>query len=193
MGFQIGGIVILVLLYSIYFGKMVLQKRRRIQTNQIAKGNKPKRLFWTEWIMRIATYFIVCAEIISIVQNSTWVPGYLRGLGFMITLIGVMVFAVSVYTMKDSWRAGIPGNDKTEFITTGIYRFSRNPAFLGFDLTYIGILVMFFNWLLLICTGFAMIMLHFQILQEEIFLEKSFGKEYMAYKGYVNRYFGKRG
>ena len=40
--------------------------------------------------------------------------------------------------MKDSWQAGIPDKDKTELVTTGIYRFSRNPAFLGFDLMYVG-------------------------------------------------------
>ncbi len=43
--------------------------------------------------------------------------------------------------MKDSWRAGIPDSDKTELVTTGIYKYSRNPAFLGFDLQYMGVLL----------------------------------------------------
>ena len=43
--------------------------------------------------------------------------------------------------MRDFWRAGIPETDKTELVTEGIYQISRNPAFLGFDLLYIGILL----------------------------------------------------
>lgn len=43
--------------------------------------------------------------------------------------------------MRDSWRAGISETDKTELVTEGIYQISRNPAFLGFDLLYIGILL----------------------------------------------------
>lgn len=51
--------------------------------------------------------------------------------------------------MKDSWRAGIAENDKTEIVTSGIYQISRNPAFLGFDCVYIGLMLMFFKPILL--------------------------------------------
>ena len=53
---------------------------------------------------------------------------------------GDMVFVISVWTMKDSWRAGVSKTDQTELVTDGIYQISRNPAFLGFDLVYVGIL-----------------------------------------------------
>lgn len=43
--------------------------------------------------------------------------------------------------MRDSWSAGISETDKTELVTEGIYQFSRNPAFLEFNLLYIGILL----------------------------------------------------
>ena len=56
--------------------------------------------------------------------------------------------------MKDSWQAGIPDKDKTELVTTGIYRFSRNPAFLGFDLMYVGALLLYGNLLTL---GFSVL------------------------------------
>ncbi len=39
------------------------------------------------------------------------------------------------------WRAGVSEKEKTELVTAGIYRWSRNPAFLGFDLLYIGFLL----------------------------------------------------
>ena len=60
-------------------------------------------------------------------------------------------------------KAGVSKTDKTELVTTGIYQISRNPAFLGFDLLYIGTLLMFFNWILCFLTVFAVIMYHLQI------------------------------
>lgn len=46
-----------------------------------------------------------------------------------------------VLNMRDSWRVGVSKTDRTELVTSGIYQISRNPAFLGFDLLYIGILL----------------------------------------------------
>lgn len=74
-----------------------------------------------------------------------------------------------------------------------IYQISRNPAFLGFDLVYIGILLMFFNWVLFSSSVFAMLMLHLQIVKvEEEFLTTVFGDEYLAYRKKVRRYLGRR-
>ncbi len=95
--------------------------------------------------------------------------------------------------MRDSWRAGVSKTDKTELVTRGIYQISRNPAFLGFDLVYIGILLMFFNWALFGVSVFAIIMFHLQIVNvEEDFLIAAFGKEYLDYKRKVNRYLGRK-
>ena len=108
------------------------------------------------------------------------------------TVEGDAVFLLSVLCMKDSWRAGIPDKDKTELVTTGIYAFSRNPAFLGFDLMYIGVLLLYGNLLTLGFSLFAMMMLHLQILQEERFLASTFGEPYREYCRRVFRYLGRR-
>ena len=74
-----------------------------------------------------------------------------------------------------------------------IYWFSRNPAFLGFDLVYIGILLMFFHWILLAASVFAGVMLHLQIVYvEERFLKEVFGEEYLEYQKKVCRYLGRK-
>ncbi len=77
-------------------------------------------------------------------------------------------------------------------ITNGIYSWSRNPAFVGFDLLYTSIGLMFFNVPLLVVSVWAAVMLHLQILQEEEHMQKMFGKEYEEYKKHTMRYFGKR-
>lgn len=89
-------------------------------------------------------------------------------------MLGDMIFLVSVLCMKDSRRAGIPDKDRTTLVTTGIYRYSRNPAFLGFDFMYVGLLLMYFNLSMFVVSAFAIIMLHLQILQEERYLTASY-------------------
>lgn len=191
MLYQILGIGILLAFYSIYLGKMLLQRQKGIQTDHIAKGTKKGNLMTVEVLMKIATYSVLGVELISIAFNSAQLHWGARLIGFCIGVVGVIIFGISVYTMKDNWRAGIPQEAQTSMVTEGIYSVSRNPAFLGFDLAYIGILLMFFNWVLLAFTVFAIILLHLQILQEEAYLPTVFGEEYTAYHKRVKRYIGR--
>lgn len=189
---QLLGVMILVIFYSIYIGKMMLQKRKGIQTDQIAKGKKKGKRFYIELVMKIATYAVVVVEVISICVVRPQLPQMFLIVGVVMGFIGDAIFAMAVITMKDSWRAGIAENDKTEIITSGIYKISRNPAFLGFDCVYLGLVLMFFNLPLLLFSIFAMAMLHLQILQEEQYLPNVFGNDYIQYKNKVCRYLGRK-
>ena len=186
------GLLALLLFYGVYFGKMAMQKKQGIQIDHIAKGGKRGRLFRVEMTMKAATCAAPVAELISVFTGISLLPVFARYTGVLAAFAGVMCFAVSVYTMRDSWRAGIPEHDKTEMVTTGIYSISRNPAFLGFDMVYLGFLLMFFNPVLLVFTIFAVVMLHLQILQEEKFMADTFGSEYEKYRKHVFRYIGSK-
>ena len=189
---KIFGLWILAVFYGVYFGKSLIQKRKGIQTDQMAKGKEKGRRLSIERLLKIATYMVVPAEVISIITAEQTPVTALTALGVMLALAGDIFFIVSVVTMRDNWRAGIAENDKTEMVTKGIYAISRNPAFLGFDCVYIGFLLMFFNWPLLVLSVFAIVMLHLQILQEEKYLEETFGAEYTQYKAKTYRYLGRR-
>ena len=143
MAIQIAALAILAAFYGVYLGKMLAQRRRGIRTDQMARGNKRGRLFWTELLLKGVTCAVALAEAACALADWNSAPTWLRWLGLGLAAAGVGVFAASVYTMRDSWRAGIPREGETELVTAGIYRFSRNPAFLGFDLTYLGLLLPF--------------------------------------------------
>lgn len=147
---------------------------------------------YIELIMKTATYLVVVAEVISILVVQTGLPVIVVIMGAILGMAGDIIFAVAVVTMRDSWRAGIAEEDSREIITSGIYKISRNPAFLGFDCVYLGILLMFFNWILLFFSLFAAVMLHLQILQEETYLPAAFGEDYIKYKKRVCRYLGRK-
>lgn len=192
MMFQIIAILILAVFYGCYFIKMISQRKKGIQTDQIGKG-KVGFVKFIEITMKITTIIVPIAEIISIILNTSVLPVLARIVGICIAVTGVAVFITSVVTMRDSWRAGVSKTDKTDLVTNGIYRYSRNPAFLGFDLVYIGVLLMFFNLMLYIISLFGVVIFHLQIVNvEEDFLIEAFGEEYLNYRKKVCRYFGRK-
>lgn len=184
-------LLVLAVFYGIYFAKALLQKRRGIHTRQIGR-RKEKSIHTVELLMSIATLGVVAAQLLSIVLDWSCLPADARFSGFLVGLLGDLFFLLAVVCMRDSWRAGIPDKDKTALVTTGIYKVSRNPAFLGFDLQYLGVLLLYCNPLTAVFSLFAIVMLHLQILQEERYLTEAFGAPYRTYCSRVFRYLGRR-
>ena len=192
---KITALALLAIFYAEYFGKKAAQRRQGIQTNQIGIGSKPKRVLRIERLMGAATLLVVPVEVVSIIVFPQWtlIPCLrdcpaLQWAGLLLAASGLVFFIIAVLTMADSWRAGIPEKDRTQLVQSGIYRISRNPAFVGFDLMYIGLLLAFPNLLHLVFALFPVVMLHLQILQEEAYCRATFGAPYEAYCKKVRRY-----
>ena len=188
--YRLLALFVLAVFYGFYLVKQWRQKRRGIQTMQIGRG-KDTQTHTVETLMGIATVGIIPAQLLSITFDWSHLPANARFTGFCVGMVGDLIFLISVLCMKDSWRAGIPDSGKTELVTDGIYAYSRNPAFLGFDLQYVGVLLMFCNLLTASFTVFAVTMLHLQILQEERYLTVTFGSAYLDYRHRVFRYLGR--
>lgn len=192
MFFKIIALVLMASFYICYFTKMISQKRQGIDTDQLGKG-KEGFVKFIEITLKISTYLIIAIEVVSIIFYAGSVNDVFRIIGLIVLALGVIAFTVSVLRMKDNWRAGVQREEKTELVTTGIYSISRNPAFLGFDLMYIGIMIVFFNWYLCIATCLVMVLFHLQIVNvEEEFLVEAFGDEYIKYRKKVCRYLGRK-
>lgn len=186
-------IILFISFYGSYILKAILLKRKGIDTNRLGKGDKPKKTMTVEAALKCLTFLTITLQALCIVL-------YARGnffifiakhnyIGIFISTVGVVIFIISIITMKDSWRAGIDKKQKTELVTNGIYKISRNPAFLGFDLFYIGFTFMFANIILIAMSLISIIFLHIQIMEEEKFLANAFGEKYAEYKKKTARYF----
>ena len=138
--------------------------------------------------MSVATVLTVIASICSFIWVQNLPAIELRIAGIIIGVLAVIFFGLATITMKNNWRVGIP-EEKTSLVTEGIYKLSRNPAFVGFDLLYMAMCLMFFNIPLLVVSIWAAMMLHLQILQH---MHSMFGTEYDEYKKHTMRYFGRR-
>ncbi len=192
MSLKIITLALMATFYICYFAKMISQRKQGIKTDQLGKG-KVGFVKFIEVTLKITTYLLPVIQVISIVLYTGTAHIALRIIGVVITALGVMAFIISVVQMKDNWRAGVQREEKTNLVITGIYSISRNPAFLGFDLMYIGILFSFFNGYLCFATSFALVFFHLQIVNvEEEFLLEAFGQEYLEYKKKVCRYLGRK-
>ncbi len=191
MIYQLIAILILAVFYTFYFTKIIIQKQQSIKTNQMGIGNKPKRVIWIERMMCCATVLALLLAVGSIFLVKRFPVREVRILGIIIGISGLIFFASAIIAMKTSWRVGIPV-EKTSLITDGIYKWSRNPAFVGFDLIYLSMCLIFFNIPLMTVSVWAVVMLHLQILQEESHMYHMFGDEYKAYAQQTFRYFGKK-
>ena len=165
--------------YAIYFSKQLAQRRQGVRTNQIGRGDKTAGTLLVERLLGAATLSIVPVEAASILLGGPAGPTRFAA-GLALCLVGCAVFLAAVRGLGGSWRAGISAEKDTALVTGGVYAHSRNPAFLGFDLVYLGLLLWFFNWLHLAFALFAVLMLHLQILQEEAWLGETFGAAYRS-------------
>ena len=191
MVFQLSAAAILLVFYGFYVFKLISQNRRSIKTNQAGIGNKPPKVLITEKIMSLANVLVIVASVCSIFAVKNPPAEWVRIIGLLTGVLAIAIFGLAVITMKTSWRVGIP-EEKTELITSGIYQWSRNPAFVGFDLLYMSMCLLFFNIPLLVISLWAAVMLHLQILQEEEHMRRMFGGGYILYTERTSRYFGRR-
>lgn len=189
MIYQVSAILILLTFYIFYFSKLIIQNKQSIKTNQMGKGNKPKNVLMIERLVSVATVTNCVVGVFSIFLVKEFFTKEIRILGIIVGIIAIIFFAMATITMKTSWRVGIP-EEKTSLVTNGIYKISRNPAFVGFDLLYISVCLIFFNIPLLLASIWASVMLHLQILQEERHMSNMFGKEYEEYMKHTGRYMG---
>ena len=77
----------------------------------------------------------------------------------------------------------------SSLVTSGVYRYTRNPMYLGLSVTLMGWAVFLSNPLALLAVPlFVLYINRFQINPEERVLSSLFGAEYAAYKEKVRRW-----
>lgn len=187
------GFIAMALFYGSYLYKQILLKKQGISTNLLGRGEKPTRTFRVEMALKFATFSMVAIQVISLlVIKEVYLlltQPAIRFAGISIAFVGAAVFIIAMVYMKTSWRAGVDTSQRTALVTNGIYSISRNPAFLGFDLFYVGFALVFSNPIQIVFTLLCVLVLHLQILEEEKFLPTVFGTEYEEYKQVTGRYF----
>jgi protein-S-isoprenylcysteine O-methyltransferase Ste14 len=117
-------------------------------------------------------------------------PAWLEwGVGGLLVVAGLGLLMWFNTLFSRSGTAVEPWKPTTTIVTGGPYRFTRNPAYLGMALTYIGIAVLSSAvWVLLPLPVVIAVIDRGVIAREERYLERKFGEEYLAYRRRVRRW-----
>jgi protein-S-isoprenylcysteine O-methyltransferase Ste14 len=121
------------------------------------------------------------AQIIS----SPW-----RYLGLLPVLMGAALNLLADQAFKQHKTTVKPFEESTFMVTSGVFRISRNPMYLGFVLLLTGIVILLGSatpWL--VVAGFPVLMESLFIRIEEVMLEAQFGSTWLEYKQRVRRWF----
>jgi len=79
--------------------------------------------------------------------------------------------------------AVIPYKPATSLVTSGIYRWTRNPMYLGLALIYLGLALILNSLAALVLLPLVLSIIQSQVIaKEEAYLERTFGNDYVAYK-----------
>ncbi|MBM7869011.1 protein-S-isoprenylcysteine O-methyltransferase Ste14 [Clostridium pascui] len=194
---DIGSFALLCIFGISYISKLIiLAKKNNIKADVFGKGIKLKKTLVIEKCLKAVTFAglgIWAVDALIPVFAEKWFVRLYESFGtsffgLIITLIGVSFFILAMVFLKTSWRAGIDKSTKTELVTSGLYRYSRNPAFVGMDLMFIGTAVTHANLITIALAILVIIGLHLQILQEEKHMKQVFKKEYNEYANKTSRY-----
>lgn len=150
----------------------------------INKNNKSNISYFTPMIglekfMYILYQLSTIGIIITMIFLKIDVNSKIFKIGIIVYIFGIILFVLSVYSFE-KYSDGICKN--------GIYKFSRNPMYIGYFIYFIGCSLLTKSFLLFIFTLIFQISSHWIILSEERYCIKIYGEEYINYMKEVRRY-----
>jgi len=175
----------------LYFIGFILKNvSTKIRTGQAITGNSIKLKMIS--ITTPLLYLLIGTNITKgadLLFRVNWLDyGIIRIIGLIFVSISLILGFISLITMRDSWRVGIRTEQKTDLITNGVFRFSRNPYFLSYILIFLGCFLIIPTYVFLIVYLIWIILIHLMILDEEKYLIDQHDDIYRDYKRRVNRY-----
>ena len=112
-----------------------------------------------------------------------------RYVAFALIVGGLLIDGAAVQGFRRKGTPAEPWKDATALETEGLYRFSRNPIYLGYAIAYAGIAVAMNSLIALALLIPCMVMIdRFVVLREEAYLSRKFGAAYDAYRSRVRRW-----
>lgn len=138
----------------------------------------------------VALMFIVMAYFLGRFVPIPYVaPVALQYFGLFLTFIGFLLGIGAFIEFRKLRTTLDPHGSAKQLVTSGIYRFTRNPIYLGFLLMVVGLpLNSGLIWGIILAPLYIMLMTRLVIEREEAYLEKKFKDQYTGYRSRVRRW-----
>lgn len=157
-----------------------------------ATGDRPWAFASAKGVQRIAgssfalsVAALLVAAALAPANGTNWTV-----LAAVVSLAGAAIVIVAQVQMGRAWRVGVRDGDAPIFVSHGLFRFSRNPIFVGMMLVGLSAAIVsgtWWSWSALVLFVLSCIV---QVRIEEAHLEASFGDAYRAFRRQVPRWLG---
>jgi len=109
--------------------------------------------------------------------KMTFIPyGILASIGVILILTGLPFYIISLVSVMRAFKAG-------HLVTDGVYGMCRHPIYAAWVIFFVpGIVLLINSWIGFSISVVMYFLLQMLVKEEDQYLEKSFGKEYLAYR-----------
>ena len=135
--------------------------------------------------------FLIAGLIVSVIFPINLLPliALRLILGAVLVATGLFIASRAIRLMTLVHTPVDPFEPTSAIVTSGPYRFSRNPIYLGLALAYLGIaLALNATWAVVLWPLMLIAMTYVIVVREEKYLEAKFGEVYVQYKSKVRRW-----
>lgn len=108
--------------------------------------------------------------------------------GAAIMCFALIWVVVAQSQMGASWRIGIDHDQKTAFVQSGLFKYSRNPIFVGIIAISLGYFLVLPNSITFAILVLDIALIQIQVAMEEDYLTLQHGQEYNVYCRQVRRW-----
>ena len=169
----------------ILFGGGARFRRRSIDMDGVPPIGKT--LFVTSKYAIVLLWAAAVSQSWGVRLSPVAVPGLLVKAAFSLWMSGFALLFIGRLGLGDSFRIGSP-KEATRLRVNGLFRFSRNPMYLGVYATLLAAVLYTLNPAVLLLAAFVIAVHHKIVLAEEEHLREAFGEEYSDYCRLVRRY-----
>lgn len=187
--------LVLFLLYAaVGFGlRLLVQYRRTGDTGfRGVSGKVGSAEWWAGVLFVLATVAIALGPVTALAGLEplpVLVVPALQVTGAVLTLAGVVVTFVVQQQMGASWRVGVDEAERTGLVTTGTFRWVRNPIFTVMAGTVTGLTLLVPTAVALVGLALLVLAIELQVrVVEEPYLRAAHGATYAAYAARTGRF-----
>ncbi len=181
-------VLTIVLMLGMVLTRVLLMKRRGIEAMQFGKLDKTDFLIPPFALFYFYLVFAAAFDLPTVSRQEFFHSEIIAWVGVLFCLAGLSLLLWSLVSFGQSFRVGIDTEHPDKLITTGVFAFSRNPIYVAFALILFGQFLIFPNWILLVYLAADIWLFHRQVLREEDYLKKHYGREYLEYCNRIRRY-----
>ncbi|GIG30709.1 methyltransferase family protein [Cellulomonas marina] len=176
------------------FGVRTWAHRRRTGASGFSGiSGSPWSAAWWGGVLFVAALLLAAAGLtlaaLGVVEPPPGVPAALGWVGVVVAVVGFAVTLAAQSGMGASWRIGVDQTERTELVTTGLFRLVRNPIFTAMCAALVGLMLMSPSVITVGATICLIAAVELQVrVVEEPYLLATHGATYARYTAEVGRF-----